>query len=112
MPIEETRMEPEYPEEIPVVVAERVLEFRSTPAREITVKIGRPEPHGDDWACPFQILGFDRRHGLRAYGVDPFQALLLAIRAVSAELDAAARREGGCFTWLGEPGDGFPKVWE
>ncbi|MGE0129678.1 MAG: hypothetical protein AB7U82_16485 [Blastocatellales bacterium] len=95
--------------QIKELIAERVLRLQTDDGvvREIIVRLGKPEPDGQDWACVYQITGFARTCGMRIYGVDAFQALLLAICSLMVDLEAQTTRAGGRLSWLG--GDlGFP----
>ena len=99
-----------YPENVGDLIAERtlVLELNGGVKREVVVRLGRPEPDGDDWACSYQVVGFERACGLRVLGVDAFQALLLAIKSVAVDIDREAKRSGGELFWLGQATAGFP----
>jgi hypothetical protein len=101
---------PGYPEQIGELIAERVLvlEVDGT-EREIVVRLGKPKQEGSDWVCAYQILGFKRKRGLLVYGIDAFQALLLAIKSLSVDLEVEAKRSGGILTFLGEALIDFPK---
>lgn len=99
-----------YPDNVGHLVAERTLVLKESTGvrRNVVVRLGKPEPDGDDWACSFQILGLERERGLRVMGVDAFQALLLAVKALAVNLEAEAKRVGGNFCWLGQATSGFP----
>lgn len=55
---------------------------------KVTVLIGKPQqfPGGDDWYCPHQKLGIGSGKVKYAGGVDPVQALVLALSMLGAEL--------------------------
>lgn len=91
------------------LIADRVLLLQTNNgvAREIVVRLGKPEPDGEDWTCTYQIVGFARTCGLKVYGVDAFQALLLAIKSLVVDLEVQATRTGGRLSWLGMD-SGFP----
>ena len=97
------------PESINDPIAERLLTFEDAAGnrKEITVRLGRPRPAGEDWACAYQIAGFEVPCGLDVYGVDSMQALLLAMKGLSVELHVAAERSGGRLSWL-DSSSGFP----
>ncbi|MGH9461837.1 MAG: DUF6968 family protein [Vicinamibacteria bacterium] len=99
-----------FPDNVGELVAERtvVLEDGSGVRRTILVKLCKPEPDGNDWACSYQVIGFEREMGLRVMGVDAFQALLLAIKGLVVDLEVEARRVGGRLDWLGQSTGGFP----
>lgn len=100
--------------EIPDPIAIRELEVRSPgggEARRVVVRFGRPEPDpasGGDWRCPVQITGIGEDEVRYAFGVDPLQALQLALQMAGARLFAAQGRSG-TITWLDMPELGFPE---
>jgi hypothetical protein len=75
------------------------------PGRAVVLIISKPRRWRQDWICDFRIEGIPDGHGSHA-GVDPLQALQLAITAARMMLDAS----GLPLVWLeGEPGDvGIP----
>lgn len=98
--------------EIPEVdmIAERTLDLEKKDGsrKKIRVRLGKPErSEKGDWICPYEITGFKKPIGLSVWGVDAMQALLLAIKGLSADLDINAQREEGKLTWLEEEGGGF-----
>jgi len=73
---------------------------------EVVVGIARPQQVNDgEWSCAFRVDASPE--GIRqAYGVDEFQALLVAIEGLHWALARSSRR----LTWIGEPGDtGIPR---
>ena len=76
------------------------------PGREVVLIIGKPRPSLGDWACSVVIVGVPEGRRRRIYGVDPLQALQLAILHARHTLDAS----GLPLTWLdGAVGDvGIP----
>lgn len=90
------------------VIARRVLTGPSASRRRYVVRIGRPEPDETiDWRCAYHISGIGMRLPRYAFGVDAFQALILALQAIQVRLETA----GVPLHWLGgEAGDlGFPR---
>jgi hypothetical protein len=75
------------------------------PGRAVVLIISRPERWGEDWICSYRIDGIPDGHGSHP-GVDPLQALQLAITSARLMLDAS----GLPLVWMGgEPGDvGIP----
>jgi hypothetical protein len=75
------------------------------PGRLVVLIISRPRRWRQDWICHFRIEGIPDGHGSHP-GVDPLQALQLAIISARTMLDAS----GLPLVWLeGEPGDvGIP----
>ncbi|MEJ2183555.1 MAG: hypothetical protein P8Y66_08525 [Nitrospirota bacterium] len=94
-------------------IAERILDLEKKDGSrtKIRVRLAKPERSEDgDWVCPYEITGFERPTGLRVFGVDAMQALLLAIKGLSVDLEIIARREEGKLSWLGQAGGGFPSL--
>jgi len=74
----------------------------------VKVAVGRPRQKGEgEYLCPFQIAGLDDSEVQHAYGIDCFQALILALDGIRSNLE----KSGKTFTWAGgEKGeDGFPR---
>jgi hypothetical protein len=65
----------------------------------LQVKVGAPQPDGEDWYCPVCIKGLDSKER-RIFGVDSWQALTLALRLVEAMLRREVR-QGGQLYYLG-----------
>ena len=91
------------------VVATRKLRFAKLgrPA-SVTITLGRPrrEEQGD-WACWFRIQGLGSGEKKQGHGIDPFQALIMALEGIRTEL--AQHRQH--LSWEGgTSGDvGFPR---
>jgi len=83
-------------------VAERELTYRDDAGQEhtFTIKVKTPRLDGNCWACDYEIGAPDPFAG-SAYGEDSLQALVLALHAVQAHLNAPELR--GRVRWLGEP---------
>jgi hypothetical protein len=76
--------------------------------RIVRVRLGAPRKAADiDWLCPYQIAGLKKSRVEAAYGVDAFQALMMALEGIRVRLQQA---DVIC-TWVGgEKGDsGFPR---
>ena len=98
--------------EIGELIAERILDFKARDGRQkaIRIRLGKPKPAKEgDWVCPYEIIGFEKTTGLKVYGVDAMQALLLAIKSIIVDLQKFALNENGEFSWLENKGGGFPK---
>jgi hypothetical protein len=88
------------------VIAVRELKYNSEIGEHLlVVKLGEPRPddQGQDWMCSFQIG--ERRN--TAYGVDSFQALMLALQMLSAELNHLKTKQKLDLKWLGMDNLGF-----
>jgi hypothetical protein len=84
----------------------RVYTVAGEPGREVVLTISAPQPALGDWACRVRIEGIPRGREV-VTGVDPLQALQLAILRARRMLDAS----GLSLVWLtdGVPGDvGIP----
>jgi hypothetical protein len=96
------------------VIASRALEFRGSSGETATVsvEVGRPvrnmDAENECYWCPYRISGLGRERTRAMAGVDSAQALVLALHAIPAEMDAFARDHGGRVTWLGGDDLGFP----
>lgn len=93
------------------VIAEREFEYQAPGAESpqtIVVRLGRPEPDGNDWRVPFELRGPgpDEVRSAAMWGVDSMQALVLALGIIRTELGIYARR--GRLTWLGGDELGLP----
>jgi hypothetical protein len=78
--------------------------------RKVIVSIGTPRRHPKcDWECWFSLEGLGKPHLQSVGGVDPLQALLLAVEGVRVTLDKTGRR----FAWLEDDpdkaGSGIPR---
>ena len=70
--------------------------------------MGKPEefPEGADYYCPYQIKGYGREKVMVVGGIDPFQAIQLALSSIGVELAAIRKESGGELVWdAGEKGD-------
>lgn len=83
-------------------VCGRELSYRDDAGREhvFAIAVHPPRPDGECWACEYEIGG-PMAFTASAYGEDSLQALVMALHAVQAHLNAPALR--GRVRWLGEP---------
>jgi hypothetical protein len=81
-------------------IAQRELVYRDEAGgeRPFLLRIDAPRRDGDFWACGYE-LGAPAPFAGTAYGEDSLQALVLALHAVKAHLDAPELR--GRVLWLG-----------
>src|SRR5690242_6077394 len=98
------------------VIATRALKLhhdQKAPS-EVLVLLGKPQqlPDHEDYYCPYQIRGAGSGKVRYACGVDPFQALFLALSTLEVEVEALNKEVGGKLRWeCGEKGGlGFPAV--
>ena len=98
------------------VIAERALSLTHDDGRskQVVVLLGRPRrlPDHPDYYCPYQIKGLGPERIRYACGIDLFQALMLALSSLAADLEALGRESGGRLHWdCGEKGGlGFPPL--
>src|SRR5260221_3164938 len=95
------------------VIAHRKLTLSRT--QTVTVNIGKPKKFrgGHDYYCPYRITGIGQEKIKYAGGVDPVQALHLALMKIGTELYTSKEAKAGRLRWDGgsTKGDlGFP-VW-
>jgi hypothetical protein len=94
------------------MILTRTLEYTSVGSdqpRRVTVSIGEPEPDplpGGDYRVRLEIAGFDKPYDQYFHGVDPIQALIMALWIVPDVIALRAGREGRV-TWLGSEALGF-----
>lgn len=69
---------------------------------QVELEIDRPHPTAgeDDWGCSYRITGLAQPIAQTVYGVDALQALVLCLRIVRVESEAASQRTS--LTWLGD----------
>jgi hypothetical protein len=96
------------------VIATRTLTLvrDQGPPTEIVVLLGKPQqlPDHPDYYCPYQIKGAGIARVWYSCGVDPFQALQLALSTLGVELEVVNKKLGGKLRWdCDDRGDlGFP----
>ncbi len=66
----------------------------------VHVSIGAPQPDGNDWCCPIRLKGLADSKEQRIFGVDSWQAMILALRVVEVMLQNEVRM-GGKLYYLG-----------
>jgi hypothetical protein len=83
-------------------IAERELTYRDDAGEEhvFSIKVQKPRSDSGYWACGYEI-GAPADFAATAYGEDALQALVMALHAVQAHLNAPDLR--GRVRWLGEP---------
>lgn len=60
-------------------------------------------PAHDDFCCSFRLLGLGADLSSHACGIDPLQALTLALTKIGAVLYSSEEWRDGRLTWLGQP---------
>jgi hypothetical protein len=76
-------------------------EFDLDGEKKVNVFIGKPQtlPHEADWFCTYQIAGIGSGGVKYAGGIDPVQALVLALSLAGAHLYSSAEYEAGRLSW-------------
>ena len=71
---------------------------------DVEVLLGKPKqlPDHRDFYCPYQIKGAGSQKVVYMCGIDTFQALQLALRALTADLDVLNERLGSNLRWEGD----------
>ena len=87
------------------IFCERVLLIEGQSA---ACRFYQPEVDEEDFGCRFEIDWPAGRSGGKAIGVDPVQALLLAMQKAHLELLTARRDKGLEISWLETPNLGLP----
>jgi hypothetical protein len=82
--------------------------FELSDAAEVTVCFQRPVPDEHDFRCSYEIVWPDRLQASKAFGVDPVQALLLAMQKVHIQLLTSSESRAGRLRYLGERDLGLP----
>ena len=93
-----------------MVVAERRLIVTSPSGdTEVPVRLFQPENDEGMWICRYEIEWPGQKRSHFAGGVDSFQALILALQMIGAELYASAHHKAGSLKWFERyRGYGFP----
>ena len=68
----------------------------------VQVTIGAPEPYGNDWCCPIRLKGLADSKEQWIFGVDSWQAMILALRVVEIMLQNEVRKGGKLYYFGGE----------
>jgi hypothetical protein len=81
------------------VIATRELALDG--GQHVQVLVGKPEPFpdGQDWYCPYQVVGIGAGRVWSAGGVDAVQALILALQSIGAVLVCSREYHAGRLNW-------------
>ena len=93
-----------------VLIAYRRLVITG-PSGETEVPLRLFQPENDDgmWICRYEIDWPGHKRSHFAGGVDAFQALILALQMIGAEIYASAYHDAGSLKWFEQyRGYGFP----
>jgi hypothetical protein len=73
------------------------------------VRLFQPEDDNGMWICRYEIDWPDRKRSHFAAGVDAFQALILALQMIGAEIYTSKYHKSGTLQWFERSrGYGFP----
>lgn len=88
-------------ERIDDIVVTRHLTLRNSD-KDVLIQIGRPLkfPDGQDYFCPYQVIGLKDDAVKYAAGVDQLQALMLTLKKIGVELYTCAEYRSGQLYWL------------
>lgn len=90
----------------------RTLQLNDKNLAHVTITVGKPQkfPDGEDYYCPYQIIGLGDETINRCGGIDEIQALLLTLEQIGIFLSNSEEYKKGDLSWLGsEDGNlGFP----
>jgi hypothetical protein len=76
---------------------------------EVPVRLFQPENDEGMWICRYEIDWPSQKRSHFAGGVDSFQALILALQMIGAEIYASAYHKAGWLKWAERyRGYGFP----
>jgi hypothetical protein len=76
---------------------------------EVPVRLFQPENDEGMWICRYEIDWPSQKRSHFAGGVDSFQALILALQMIGAEIYASAHHKAGSLKWFERyRGYGFP----
>ena len=90
-----------------MVMMRRGLTYRSdTGDLAVPVTIHAPLKGEHDWSCAYEIGWPDGTHRGHGYGIDATQAMLLALKAIGADIYTSDFHRAGRLRWL-EQGDGY-----
>lgn len=88
------------PLEIGPVIATRRLSLAD--GSPVTIELGMPYADGDnpDYLCPYRITGWGSGRVRGSFGVDPIQALTLAMQAIGTDLYSSDEYRSGSLRWF------------
>jgi hypothetical protein len=76
---------------------------------EVPVRLFQPENDDGMWVCRYEIDWPSQKRSHFAGGADSFQALILALQMIGAEIYASAYHKAGSLKWFERyRGYGFP----
>jgi hypothetical protein len=74
---------------------------------EVPVRLFQPENDDGMWICRYEIEWPSQKRSHFAGGIDSFQALILALQMIGAEIYASAYHEG----WFAEVVRTISRIW-
>lgn len=83
-------------------------------AEHVKIAIGKPQkfPDGNDYYCPYQIIGLGDGKVNWSGGIDEIQALLLTLEGIGIFLNNSEEYKQGNLSWIGSADGnlGFPHL--
>lgn len=77
---------------------------------KVTLRLPEPDEHGG-YYCEFSLDGLSwTGRARRAYGIDPIQAVYLALQSIGSDLEALQQSGGRDLRWEGASYLGFPTI--
>ena len=90
----------------------RTLQLNDKNSTHVRITIGKPQkfPDGQDYYCPYQIIGLGDGKVNWGGGIDEIQALLLTLERIGITLSNSEEYKQGNLSWIGseENNLGFP----
>ena len=93
-----------------MIIAQRILTINEPSGdTEVYIRLVRPEDDNGMWICRYEIDWPGQKRSYFAGGVDAFQALILALQMIGAELYMSEYHKTGSLGWFERyRGYGFP----
>jgi hypothetical protein len=88
------------------IALRRLIISRPSGDIEVPVRLFQPEDNNEMWICRYEIDWPDQTRSRFAAGVDAFQALILALQMIGAEIYTSKYHKSGSLQWF-EPGRGY-----
>ena len=93
--------------------ASRILQLSGKNSANVTITIGKPQkfPDGQDYYCPYQIIGLGDEKVSWGGGIDEIQSLILILDQIGIILCNSDEYKQGNLSWFGSEDSnlGFPR---
>ena len=86
--------------EMGTIIAARELSLAD--GSPVTVELGLPYADGEnpDYVCPYRIRGMGSGRVRCSFGIDPIQALMLAMQVIGTDLYSSDEYRSGSLRWF------------